>query len=146
MPRTKDRVLHATEGAKPYVERALHDEELRDSLKRAAQAARDVYDELIRPRNVTTIAQRLATDSEVQDNLRTTIAELRRATDRLRTRESRRGRNTAFLLLGVIIGVLFNPWTGPETRKWLREQLLGGESELELETTTPSGNGDGVVQ
>jgi len=146
MPRTKDRVLHATEGAKPYVERALHDEELRESLKRAAQAARDVYEELIRPRNVATIAQRLATDATVQDSLRTTVAELRHAADRLQTRESRRGRNTAFLLVGVIVGVLFNPWTGPETRKWLREQLLGGEGELGVETPIASGNGDGAVQ
>jgi len=42
MPKTKD--------VKPYVERAIKDEEFRDNLKSAFVAARDIYDELMGPR------------------------------------------------------------------------------------------------
>ena len=43
MAKTKDRVADA----KPYVQRALQDEELREDLKSAFSAARGVYDELL---------------------------------------------------------------------------------------------------
>jgi hypothetical protein len=33
------------------------------------------------------------------------------------------------LLTGIALGVLFNPVTGPDTRKWLKETLLGGSSD-----------------
>jgi hypothetical protein len=32
-------------------------------------------------------------------------------------------------MAGIALGVLFNPLTGPETRKWLRETLFGGGSD-----------------
>ena len=48
MAKTRDRVSDV----KPYVERAIKDEEFRDNLKSAFVAARDVYDELMGPRGV----------------------------------------------------------------------------------------------
>ena len=27
------------------------------------------------------------------------------------------------LLIGVAVGLLFNPFTGPETRRWLKDKL-----------------------
>ena len=30
------------------------------------------------------------------------------------------------LLIGVVVGLLFNPVTGPETRRWLKDKLFGG--------------------
>ena len=84
MPKTTDKVAGVAGTAKPYVERALHDEELRDHVKQAYAAARDIYDELIAPRGVIgrRHARRRATRS-VQDNLRDAIAELRQAANRL---------------------------------------------------------------
>ena len=43
MAKAKDRVADV----KPYVQRAIQDEELRDNLRSAFDTARDVYDELI---------------------------------------------------------------------------------------------------
>ena len=55
MPKTKDRVTGVAETARPYVDRALHDEELRDHVKQAYSAAREIYDELVGPRGVTVV-------------------------------------------------------------------------------------------
>ena len=83
MPNTKDKVAGVTGTAKPYVERALHDAELREHVKQAYSAARSIYDGLIGPRGVTGLAARVASDSDVHDNLRTAVAELRQAANRL---------------------------------------------------------------
>ncbi len=125
MAKTKDKVA----GARPYVERALRDEEVRDNLKSAITTARDIYDELIGGRGMTHVAARVATDKDIQDNLRSAIEDLRKAADRVQGKESHSGRNTMLLLTGITLGVLFNPMTGPQTRQWLSDRLFGGGDE-----------------
>jgi hypothetical protein len=142
MPKTKDRVTGVAGTAKPYVERALQDEELRGHVKQAYTAARDIYDQLVAPRGVTGVASRIAGDHEIQDNLRSAIGELRQAANRLQARrESHAGRNL-LLLVAVIAGLLYNPVTGPELRRWLKRRLFGGTDELGFDTDeSHSGNG-----
>lgn len=141
MDKTKDRVFTAAGSAKPYVERAMHDQELREHVKQAVQAARSIYEELVAPRGVSQIASRMAEDQQIQDNLRTAISELRQAGQRLQGREEHhhRSRNGLLLLTGIALGVLFNPVTGPETRRWLKDKLFGSD-EFGYEPE-PSGNG-----
>ena len=138
MPKTKDKVAGVAGTAKPYVERALHDEELRKHVKQAYSAAREIYDELVGPRGVTGLATRVAGDHEVQDNLRTAIAELRQAANRLQGRRESHGGRNVVLLVGVVVGLLYNPVTGPETRRWLKEKLFGND---EFGFDGQSGNG-----
>jgi len=129
MAKTKDTVFGAAGSAKPYVERALHDEELRENVRTAFAAARQIYDELAGKRGVTGLAQKVATDKDIQDNLRTAIEELRHAANRVQGRqEASTSRNTALLMAGIALGLLFNPVTGPATRRWLRS-MVGGQSE-----------------
>jgi hypothetical protein len=140
MAKTKDKVFTAAGTAKPYVDRALHDEELRDSVKTAVTAAREIYDELVGRRGVTGIATRVASDREIQDNLRTAVEELRHAASRLQGREEHHGgRNTMLLLTGIALGVLFNPVTGPQTRRWLRDTLFGGGGEFGYDSGSENG-------
>ena len=127
---TKDRVSYAAETAKPYIDRALRDEEFRDNLRTAFAAARAIYEGLGSQRGLTAIASRAATDEDVHSNLRRAIAELRMAADRLQAREqeerkSHTLRNLALLFTGVVIGVMFNPFTGPETRRWVKGRVFG---------------------
>lgn len=140
MAKTKDRVSNATGTVKPYVDRAVHDKELRDSLQNAYSAARDIYDELIAPRSRTAIAVRAATDKEIQDNFRTAIDELRRAADRMQGKSTNTGRNTALLVGGIMLGILFNPVTGSETRRWVKDRVFGGSSDFDYSAPT-SGTG-----
>ena len=116
MPKTKERLYETADTMKPYVDRALHDDELHDNLKEAFKAARDIYAELLGNRNLTATAMRAATDQDVQDNLKRAVDEIRTAANRIQGKEDHSGRNTFLLLVGIIIGVLFNPFTGPQTR------------------------------
>ncbi|HWH55802.1 MAG TPA: hypothetical protein VNT04_09530 [Gaiellaceae bacterium] len=126
MAKTKDRVSDV----KPYVDRAIHDEEFRDNLKSAFIAARGVYDELIGPRGVSGKAMRVASDKEMRENLRTAIDDLRSAADRIQHGSSHKGRNT-LLITGIALGILFfNPMTGSDTRKWVKDLVFGEEDEF----------------
>jgi hypothetical protein len=126
MAKTRDRVSDV----KPYVERAIKDEEFRDNLKDAFVAARDVYDELMGPRGVGGKAARVASDKDLRDNLRSAIDDLRNAAERVQHGPKHKGRNT-LLVTGIAIGILlFNPMTGSDTRKWLKEAVFGDEDDF----------------
>jgi len=112
---------------KPYVERAFTDEKVRNDVRDAISAAREIYDELIGNRGVTTIAARVASDKDIQSNLRDAIDNLRSAADRVQGKDKHTGRNMV-LFTGIVVGVLFNPVTGPATREWLKGLVGGGES------------------
>ena len=115
---------------KPYVERAIKDEEFRDNLKNAFSAAREVYDELMGPRGVTGKAAKVATDQEMRDNLRAAVEELRSAADRIQNGPTHKGRNLV-LVTGIALGILlFNPLTGSDTRKWLKNTVLGEDDDF----------------
>jgi hypothetical protein len=126
MAKAKDRVADV----KPYVTRAIQDEELRDSLRSAFSTARDVYDELIGGRGVTGVATKVASDKEIQDQLRSAIDDLRSAANRIQGKEEHTGRNSSLLLAGIALGILFNPMTGPETRRWLKDKIFGEAEEF----------------
>jgi hypothetical protein len=91
MAKTKDKVYDAAGNVKPYVDRALSDEKLREDVLSA-------------------------------------FDDLRHAADRLQGKRDHSGRNTALLMTGIVVGLLFNPVTGSETRKWLKDLVGGGDS------------------
>jgi hypothetical protein len=126
MPKAKDRVADV----KPYIQRAIQDEELRENLRSAFSTARDVYDELIGGRGMTGVASKVASDKEIQDQLRSAIEDLRSAADRIQGKEEHKARNTSLLLAGIALGILFNPMTGPETRRWLKDKIFGEDEEF----------------
>lgn len=140
MAKAKDRILDATGGARPYVERALTDDDVRKDLKNAFETAREIYEELMGGRSTTAIASRVATDKDIQDDIKKIVAELRDASDRIQGKHEHKGRNTTLLLAGIALGVLFNPMTGPATRSWLKDRLGGGGDDF----TYSGGSGNGT--
>jgi hypothetical protein len=130
MPKTKDKVYDAAGNVKPYVERAMKDEKLRDDVLSAFSTAKDLYNELIGGRGAVTLATRVATDDEIRDRLREAIDDLRSAADRLQGKKEHTGRNTTLLVAGIALGILFNPITGPETRRWVKDMITGGGDEF----------------
>ena len=130
MAKTADKVYDAADSVKPYVQRAMHDEKLREDVLSAFATAKDLYNELVGGRTAVTLAQRVATDDEVREKMKAAIEDLRSATDRLQGRKEHSGRNTTLLIAGIALGILFNPVTGPETRKWLKDMLSGGGDDF----------------
>jgi hypothetical protein len=142
MAKTKDKLLEKTGGARPYLERALTDEDLRDNVRNAFDSARDVYNELLGGRGAIPLATRVATDKDIQDRLREAIDELREAADRVQGKKDHGARNTMLLFTGIALGILFNPVTGPQTRKWLSNTLFGPTDEFTYQggNSSPTAN------
>jgi hypothetical protein len=138
MAKTRDKLYDTADTVRPYVDRALHDEDLRENLKEAFNAARDVYAELLGNRNLTATATRVASDKEIQESLRKAVDELREASRRIQGKEDHSARNKMLLLAGITAGILFNPMTGPQTRKWLMEKVTGESSNGGYEYTPPA--------
>ena len=134
MNATKERVADATAHVRPYVERALRDEELRRNVKDAYNSARALYDQLLTRNDVGHVATKLASDEDIQAELRNVVAQLRGAAGRVQKAqeaekaEERSARNSLLLAAGIVIGLLLNPLTGPSLRRFLKRKVFGGSS------------------
>jgi hypothetical protein len=137
---TKAKVVAKAAKARPKVERVAKDEKFQQHVREAYGSARTIYDELFLSAGEPTggkarqIAAKLAADPELQEELRHAIQELRGATQRAKkaSQPSHKARNS-LILSGILVGVLYNPKTGPETRKWLKEKVFGPEETFEFE-------------
>jgi hypothetical protein len=149
MTNTKDRVADATANVRPYIERALRDEELRRTVRSAYASARTLYDELLAKDDVAEVATKLASDEHLHDELRNVVDQLRKAAGRvqvvhdedLESGAGRKARNGLLLFAGLTLGLLFNPLTGPPVRRWLKRKLFGGGDDGFV---YHDGNGRGV--
>ncbi len=142
---TKEKVADATSNVRPYIERALRDEELRRNVKDAYTSARELYDQLLSRKDVGHAATKLASDEDVQAQLRDVVMKLRSAAGRVQNAQeeakkesSRSARNTLLLAVGIAVGLLANPLTGPALRGWLKKKLFGGGGD---KFTYHDGNG-----
>jgi hypothetical protein len=142
MPRTKHKFADAAESIRPYLERMMTDEKLRHEVLRAFGTARELYEELVGDKNrPMTLASRVATDDDIRDKLRNAIDDLRRASDRLQGKRERSGeRAPTVLIVGITLGILFNPVTGPETRRFIKDMLSAGGASADH---SPSGSNSG---
>jgi hypothetical protein len=132
MPNTRDTLLDAADNIKPYIERALTDEKLRAEVMRAFGTARELYGELVSGKDrPITLASRVATDDEIHGKVREAIEDLRQASDRIQGKTSKErssGRGAKLLIAGIALGILFNPVTGPETRRFIKD-LISSDDE-----------------
>src|SRR6266542_982670 len=108
MVKAKDKLLERTGSARPYLERAIGDEDLRDNVRNAFGSAREIYNELIGGRGAIPVATRVATDKDIQERLKEAIDELREAADRVQRKKKDHGaRNSMLRLPGIALGHLF---------------------------------------
>jgi hypothetical protein len=137
MAKTKNKVYDVADTIKPYVERAMADDKLRTDVMHAFRTAKNLYEELTGGDTApVTLATRVATDDDIRDKLRQAIEDLRKASDRIQGKKDHAGRNTTLLIAGIALGILYNPITGAETRRFIRELVTGGGHE----DTDTSGN------
>jgi hypothetical protein len=135
MAKKAAKVADTFETLRPYLERAMRDEEFRKDLKDAFGAARELYGPLSKKNGVSGSAKALATDKKAQEQLRRALDDLMSAKDTLKgkKRKSHKGRNMV-LLAGIVAGALYNPWTGPQTREKLLDMVAGNDDLQPLDT------------
>jgi hypothetical protein len=135
MAKKAAKMVDTLELVKPYLERALRDEDFRKDLKDALGAARELYGPLTKQNGVSGSARALATDKKAQEQMRRALDDLMSAKDTLKgkKKKSHKGRNMV-LLAGVVAGALYNPWTGPQTREKLLDMIAGSDDLQPLET------------
>jgi len=131
MAKLQDRARDRASDVRPYVERAFKDERVREDVKSAIATAREIYDQLMGGRAMTSVAAKVATDKDIQQSLRDAIDDQRDAADRVQGKDSHAARNATLLLTGIALGILFNPVTGPGTRRWLQDKIFGEGEEFE---------------
>jgi hypothetical protein len=141
MTKSKGKLSDTAETVRPYLERAVTDARIRAEVLRAFSTARDIYTDLMGDKEQPLkLANRVATDDEIRDKLRDAIEDLRGASERLQgKKESHRGGAT-LLVAGIALGILFNPVTGPETRRFIKDMLSAGGDDS---ASSPSGSTNG---
>jgi hypothetical protein len=139
------KVFDSAEQVKPYVQRALQDEEVRAHLLNALGAARAAASKFSdkSDRGYVAAATRVAVEPDILSNLRQATTELRSAVERIQRPPSDRshaGRNFFLLVTGIVLGVLYNPITGAETRKWVSDSLFGGGDDFTYQASEANGS------
>jgi hypothetical protein len=125
--------LYSTARENPYVQRLIEDEELRDSLKNAFEAARGAYGRATS--NGHGAVKAVTGDRKVQRDLRSAAESLRDASEQLRAprkRKSKLGRLVLLALVGAGLALIFSE----DARKTVLDALFGAEEEFEYTSTT----------
>ena len=118
-------------GNNPYLRRLIEDEDLRDSLRDAVDAARDAYSRLSSNGSVIDAA---IDDKKVHRDLKAAAENLRDASQRLRGEE--RKRRWGRLVLVAVIGAILALVLSGGLRKALLDAMFGAEEEFEYTSTT----------
>lgn len=96
----------ARSSLKPYVERALHDEQLHANAQRAYEAGRSVFERLRSEPDVRSAARRLAADESLRSELGVAVAEAKAFARRAAAPPACRRRRLRRALLAAGIGAL----------------------------------------
>ena len=121
----------AASSARPYVERVVADDELRDNLRDAYQSGRKAYARAAAAKRPADVLE----DKKLQKELRNASESLRSASDALREPE-KSGSTLGRLLLIVIVGAILALALSEELRKTVLDKLFGAEEEFEYTSTT----------
>ena len=126
--------LYSTARENPYVQRLVEDDELRNNLRDAYDAARHAYGRMTG--NGKGPVKAVTSDKKVQRDLRTAAENLRDATEQLRApkkrKKSRLGRIVMLALVGAVVALILSE----DARKAVLDAFFGAEEEFEYTSTT----------
>jgi hypothetical protein len=127
--------IYETARENPYVQRLIEDDELRDSLRDAFDAARGAYGRATG--NGKGPVKAVANDKKVQKDLRSAAESLREASERLRKPKKHKSRLGRFILFGIVAAAIALVLS-EDARKTVLATLFGAEEEFEYTSTTSS--------
>jgi hypothetical protein len=125
--------LYSTARENPYVQRLIDDDELRDSLRKAFDAARHAYS---RASGNGGAVKAMTSDKKVQKDLRTAAESLRDASEALRAPKKRKKSKLGRLVLLALIGAGLALILSEDARKSVLDALFGAEEEFEYTSST----------
>jgi hypothetical protein len=125
--------IYETARENPYVQRLIEDDELRDSLRDAFDAARGAYGRATG--NGKGPVKAVANDKKVQKDLRSAAESLREASERLRKPKKHKSRLGRFILFGIVAAAVALVLS-EDARKTVLDTLFGAEEEFEYTSTT----------
>ena len=125
--------IYETARENPYVQRLIEDEELRDSLRDAFEAAKGAYGRATG--NGKGAVKAVTSDKKVQKDIREAAENLREAADRLRKPPKRKG-GIGKLLLIAVVGAVVALAVSEGARKAVLDALFGAEEEFEYTSAT----------
>jgi hypothetical protein len=125
--------IYETARENPYVQRLVEDDELRDSLRDAFEAAKGAYGRATG--NSKGPVKAMTSDKKVQKDLREAAESLREASERLRKPAKRKGGIGRLILVGVVAAVIALV-VSEGARKAVLDTLFGAEEEFEYTSTT----------
>jgi hypothetical protein len=137
---TADRAADIYSAARenPYVQRLIEDDELRDNLRQAFEAARGAYGRATG--NGKGAVKAVTSDRKVQRDLRQAAESLREASEQLRAPRKRKRSRLGRLILLALVGGAIALIVSEDARKSVLDALFGAEEEFEY-TSTSSING-----
>lgn len=125
--------IYETARENPYVQRLIEDEDLRDSLRDAFEAAKGAYGRATG--NGKGAVKAVTSDKKVQKDLREAAESLREASERLRKPAKRKSKLGRLILLAVV-GAAIALVLSEDARKAVLDALFGAEEEFEYTSTT----------
>jgi hypothetical protein len=125
--------LYSTARENPYVQRLIEDEELRDSLKKAFEAAKGAYGRATSNGNTV---KAVTSDKKVQRDLKVAADNLRDASEALRTKKKRKKSRLGRLIMLGLVGAAVALILSEDARKTVLDALFGAEEEFEYTSTT----------
>lgn len=133
--KAKEKASSAVESARPYVQRLMEDDELRENLREAYEAGRHAYDRASGAKKPSALLD----DKKLQDDLKSATESLRAVSDALREPEKAAksgGHPILKLLLVAFVGAILAIVLSEDIRKAVLDQLFGAEEEFEYSSTT----------
>jgi hypothetical protein len=126
--------LYSTARENPYVQRLIEDQELRDSLRNAFEAARGAYGRATG--NGKGPVKAVTSDKKVQKDLRTAAESLRQASEQLRAPRKRKKSKLGRLILFGMVAAAVALVLSEDARKTVLDALFGAEEEFEYTSST----------
>jgi hypothetical protein len=130
---TRANDIYETARENPYVQRLIEDDELRDSLRDAFEAAKGAYGRATG--NGKGAVKAVTSDKKVQKDLREAAESLKEASERLRKPPKRKKGIGRLLLVGLVAGAIALV-VSEGARKAVLDALFGAEEEFEYTSST----------
>jgi hypothetical protein len=126
--------IYSSARENPYVQRLIEDDELRDSLRNAFEAARHAYGRATG--NGKGPMKAVTSDKKVQRDLRSAAESLRDASEQLRAPKKRKKSRLGRLILLGLMAAGLALVLSEDARKAVLDTLFGAEEEFEYTSTT----------